>query len=130
VGGIAFLVVLFSLLAFWYGLRPFVTAVRFARHGILHVPALVFGAVGIWVGGLLALVAWTLTREPSTIPDRATMMGWTIVVFVAVLAVVVLRRPDVEERLPQKTRRMLDGRYFALGAIIVLLAIFAAGLIR
>jgi hypothetical protein len=130
VGGTAFLVALFSLLAFWYGARPFVNAVLFARYGILHVPALVFGAVGIWVGGGLALAAASLAREPPALPDRAAMMGWTIVVFVAVLAVVVLRRPEVEERLPARTRRILDGRYFALGAIIVLLAIFVAGLIR
>ena len=129
-GGIAFLVALFSLLAFWYGGRPFVSAVLIARYGILHVPALTLGAVGIWVGGLLALAAASLAREPATLPDRATMMGWTIVVFVAVLAVVVLRRPDVEERLPAKTRRILDGRYFALGAIIVALAILIAGVFR
>jgi hypothetical protein len=125
VSGIAFIVVLLSLTAFWYGGRPFLSAAFYARHGILHVPALVLGALGLWVGGLLALAAGTLTREPPAMPDRTAIMGWTVVVFAAVLAIVVMRRPDVEERLPEKTRRALDGRYVALGAVIAVAVLFA-----
>jgi DMSO reductase anchor subunit len=126
-GGIAFLVALLAVTDLWYAGPPFFNAVMAARHGILNLPALVLGAVGIWVGGLFALAAGTLTREPPALPDRAATMGWTIVVFVAVLAIVVMRRPEVEERLPPEARRALDGRFILIGAVVATAVFFAAG---
>jgi hypothetical protein len=127
VGGIAFLVALLALVDFWYAAPPFLGAVMDARHGILNVPSLVLGAVGMWVGGLFALAAGTLTQQPPGLPDRVATMAWTVTVFVVVLAIVLMRRPDVEEQLPPKLRRALDGRYIVLGALITTGVLFAAG---
>jgi hypothetical protein len=124
-GGIAFLVLLIALWAFWSGARPFLYALIWARHGVLHVPALALGALGLWGGGILALLAGTLTREPPAMPDEKILIGWTIIIAIAVLTVALMRRPDVEERLPEKTRRLLDGRYVAVGAVVAVLLLFA-----
>jgi hypothetical protein len=43
------------------------------------------------------------------------------------LAVVVLRRPEIEEALPERTRRMMDGRYIILGALAAAIVLFVAG---
>lgn len=130
VGGIAFLLALFALTDFWYSGRPFLSAVLDARYGILNVPALVLGAVGVWIGGLFALAAGTLMQVRPALPDRTVTMGWTFVMFVVVLAIVVLRRPEVEERLPVEMRRALDGRYIVVGAVFTTGVLYAAGYLQ
>ena len=127
VGGIAMIAAVLSVTSFWYGGTIFVVAVRWARYGIVNVPALVVGAVELWVGGLLGLAAGTLMRQPPSLPDRQSMVGWTIVIFAAVSAVVVMRRPDVEASLPVSTRRAMDGRFIALGALAAVAGLFIFG---
>ena len=126
-GGIAIVAALLSVTSFWYGGLAFVRAVAWARYGVLNVPALVIGAAELWTGGLLGLAAGTLVREPPALPDRVMIIGWTVVVFVAVLAIMVLRRPEVEAQLPERTRRAMDGRFVALGALVALAVLFVFG---
>ena len=126
-GGIAIVAAVMSVSFFWYGGTTFVGCFMWARLGVLHVPALVIGAMELWVGGLLGLAAGTLVREPPTLPDWTLITGWTVVIFAGVLAVMVMRRPEVEETLPAATRRILDGRYIALGALAAAAVLFVAG---
>jgi hypothetical protein len=126
-GGVAIMAAVMSVMSFWYGGTAFVGCLMWARFGVLNVPALVIGALELWVGGLLGLAAGTLVREPPALPDRAFIIGWTVVIFAAVLGVMVLRRPEVEELLPERMRRTLDGRYIALGALAAAIVLFATG---
>jgi len=101
----------------WQGVRPVAIAVQSARHGFVHVPALVIGAVSLWVGGMLAFLAGALARDPPRFPDRALLIGWTAVIFGTVAVVVASRRGDAEAALPERERRAIGGRYIALGAL-------------
>jgi hypothetical protein len=127
VGGIAIVAAVLSVTSFWYGGVAFITCLMWARFGVVHVPALVIGAMELWAGGLFGLAAGTLVRTPPALPDRSLIIGWTVVIFAGVLAVMVLRRPEVEELLPERTRRIMDGRYIALGALGAAVVLFAAG---
>jgi hypothetical protein len=40
---------------------------------------------------------------------------------------VVMRRPEIEEALPERMRRMMDGRYIALGALAAAAVLFGFG---
>jgi hypothetical protein len=124
---LAIVAAVMSVMSFWYGGRAFAYCVIWARYGVLHVPALVIGAMQLWAGGLFGLAAGTLVREPPAMPDRPLIMGWSIVIFAGVLAVVVMRRPEVEEMLPEGTRRMLGGRYIVFGALAAAIVLFVAG---
>ena len=61
------------------------------------------------------------------IVEAALIIGWTAVVFAGVLAVMVMPRPEVEELLPERTRRIMDGRYIALGALVAAVVLFVTG---
>jgi hypothetical protein len=125
--GVAIVAAVMSVASFWYGGNAFIAALMWARFGVLNVPALVIGAVELWAGGLLGLAAGTLVREPPAMPDRPLIIGWTVVIFVAVLAVVVMRRPEIEDALPERMRRMMDGRYIAIGALVAAVVLFVSG---
>jgi hypothetical protein len=125
--GVAIVAAVLSVTSFWYGGIAFVAAVVWARYGILNVPALVIGAMELWVGGLLGLAAGTLVREPPALPDRQSIAGWSVVMFVAVMAVMLMRRPEVEAELPASVRRAMDGRFIALGAVAAAVVLFVFG---
>ena len=126
-GGVAIVAAVLSVVFFWYGGVAFMRCLIWARFGVLHVPALVIGAMQLWAGGLLGLAAGTLVRTPPALPDRPLIIGWTVVIFSGVLAVMVMRRPEVEEQLPERTRRIMDGRYIVLGALAAAVVLFVAG---
>jgi hypothetical protein len=106
--------------AFWYGFGPFLTAILFARSGILHVTALVVGATQVWVGGMFALAAGTTLRDPPALPDPQLIWVWTGSIFAIVLALVLSRRREVEEQLDPAVRRDLGNKYIAIGAVVAI----------
>ncbi|MBV8581242.1 MAG: hypothetical protein JOZ86_11515 [Candidatus Eremiobacteraeota bacterium] len=125
--GLAFLVGLFALAALWDAVRPLWRALWFARHGVLDGPGLVVGAAELWVGGMLALAAGTLDRVPPSLPGRPVLFVWTGLVFALVLAIVVARRHEVEEQVPEELRRALDARFVALGALAAVVVLVLMG---
>jgi hypothetical protein len=111
---------IFAGTALWYGLRPFLTAIVFARLGLVHVPALVLGASQVWVGGMFAFAAGTTLREPPALPDQQLIFVWTGSIFAIVLALVLSRRREVEEQLDPAVRRQLGNKYIAIGALVAI----------
>jgi divalent metal cation (Fe/Co/Zn/Cd) transporter len=117
---VSVILVIFAGTAFWYGFGPFLQAIVFARAGLVHVPALLLGATYVWAGGMFALAAGTTLRVPPTLPDPQVILVWTGLIFSIVLALVLSRRREVEERLDPSVRRQLGNKYIAIGAILAI----------
>jgi len=124
---VSLILALFAGTAFWYGMRPFMTAIVFARLGLVNVPAIVVGATQVWVGGMFALAAGTTLREPPGLPDQQLIFVWTGSIAAIVLALVLSRRREVEEQLDPAIRRQLGNTYIAIGALVAIGVLIVTG---